>query len=121
MRYVALLGALAALGCPSGAALAQKSGGVLKMYHRDNPPTLSIHETATNSSRIGARASVHHPRPNCPMPQTRSASAAQSSGVPSSTIWGIPHMVRNSYEKNDCIASSRTTSAAALSAALVVE
>jgi peptide/nickel transport system substrate-binding protein len=51
MRYVALLSVLA-LGCPSGAALAQKSGGVLKMYHRDNPPTLSIHESATNSTMI---------------------------------------------------------------------
>src|SRR6516162_9265640 len=51
MRYVALLGVVLALGCPEG-ALAQKSGGVLKMYHRDNPPTLSIHETATNSTMI---------------------------------------------------------------------
>src|SRR5437660_4453015 len=56
MRYVALpmafIAVLTALGCPNGAALAQKSGGVLKMYHRDNPPTLSIHETATNSTMI---------------------------------------------------------------------
>ena len=51
MRYVALLGVLA-LVCTSGAAFAQKSGGVLKMYHRDNPPTLSIHESATNSTMI---------------------------------------------------------------------
>ena len=40
------------LGGPAGTALAQKSGGILKMYHRDNPPTLSIHETATNSTVI---------------------------------------------------------------------
>lgn len=33
-------------------ALAQKSGGVLKMYHRDNPPSTSIHEEATNSTVI---------------------------------------------------------------------
>jgi peptide/nickel transport system substrate-binding protein len=53
MRPVLLGGALlAALVCSSGLALAQKSGGVLKMYHRDNPPTLSIHETATNSTVI---------------------------------------------------------------------
>ena len=52
MRYVALLGAMVALGCPNNAALAQKSGGILKMYHRDNPPTLSIHESATNSTMI---------------------------------------------------------------------
>jgi peptide/nickel transport system substrate-binding protein len=53
MRSVALFGALAAslLGV-CGPAFAQKSGGVLKMYHRDNPPTLSIHETATNSTVI---------------------------------------------------------------------
>jgi len=51
MRYVAIIGLAAAVGCP-GAALAQKSGGILKMYHRDNPPTLSIHETATNSTMI---------------------------------------------------------------------
>ena len=43
---------LAALVCSSGLALAQKSGGVLKMYHRDNPPTLSILESSTNSTVI---------------------------------------------------------------------
>ena len=42
----------AALFCTSSVAFAQKSGGILKMYHRDNPPTLSIHETATNSTVI---------------------------------------------------------------------
>ena len=54
MRSVVFAGALAACLVCSGAgvALAQKSGGVLKMYHRDNPPTLSIHETATNSTVI---------------------------------------------------------------------
>ena len=31
-------------------ALAQKSGGVFKIYHRDSPPSLSIHEEATNST-----------------------------------------------------------------------
>src|SRR6266436_1834817 len=55
MRFMALpmatMALLAAVGCP-GTALAQKSGGILKMYHRDNPPTLSIHETATNSTMI---------------------------------------------------------------------
>src|SRR5436190_21041503 len=43
---------LAVFACPPGAAFAQKSGGVLKMYHRDNPPTLSIHESSTNSTVI---------------------------------------------------------------------
>jgi peptide/nickel transport system substrate-binding protein len=45
-------GMLAVFVCSTGAALAQKSGGILKMYHRDNPPTLSPHETATNSTVI---------------------------------------------------------------------
>src|SRR3546814_15193387 len=31
-------------------ALAQKSGGILKIYHRDSPPSMSIHEEATNST-----------------------------------------------------------------------
>jgi peptide/nickel transport system substrate-binding protein len=53
MRPMLLGGALlAALVCSSGLALAQKSGGVLKMYHRDNPPTLSILESSTNSTVI---------------------------------------------------------------------
>ncbi|MCW5746723.1 MAG: peptide ABC transporter substrate-binding protein [Alphaproteobacteria bacterium] len=53
MRPMILLGgALAALACSSGLALAQKSGGVLKIYHRDNPPSASIHEEATNSTVI---------------------------------------------------------------------
>lgn len=53
MRPLVLLGSLAAalISC-SGVALAQKSGGVLKMYHRDNPPSASIHEEATNSTVI---------------------------------------------------------------------
>ena len=51
MRPIVLLGGLAAaLMCSNGIALAQKSGGVLKMYHRDNPPSASIHEEATNST-----------------------------------------------------------------------
>ena len=53
MRPIVLLGGLAAaLMFSSGVALAQKSGGVLKMYHRDNPPSTSIHEEATNSTVI---------------------------------------------------------------------
>src|SRR5215470_10996269 len=53
MRAINLLGGLvAALTCCAGPALAQKSGGVLKMYHRDNPPSASIHEEATNSTVI---------------------------------------------------------------------
>src|SRR6478752_3670169 len=53
MRSVVFAGVvLASLVGSSSVALAQKSGGVLKMYHRDNPPTLSIHESSTNSTVI---------------------------------------------------------------------
>src|SRR6516165_9689216 len=44
---VALLAALLAASLP---AIAQKQGGTLKYYHRDNPPTASIHEEATIST-----------------------------------------------------------------------
>src|SRR5258707_14540553 len=33
-------------------ALAQKSGGILKVYHRDSPASMSIHEEGTNSTEI---------------------------------------------------------------------
>lgn len=33
-----------------GTALAEKPGGTLKVYHRDTPPSGSIHEEATNST-----------------------------------------------------------------------
>jgi peptide/nickel transport system substrate-binding protein len=53
MRAIILLGgAIAAFLCVSGPALAQKSGGVLKLYHRDNPPSASIHEEATASTVV---------------------------------------------------------------------
>ena len=53
MRPIILVGGLAAaLVCSSGVALAQKSGGVLRIYHRDNPPSASIHEEATNSTIV---------------------------------------------------------------------
>src|SRR6266478_9963684 len=35
-----------------GTASAQKPGGVLKIYHRDSPASMSILEEATNSSEI---------------------------------------------------------------------
>ena len=38
------------VGAASNIALAQKQGGVLKIYHRDSPPSGSIHEEATNST-----------------------------------------------------------------------
>ena len=37
-------------GLAAGVAEAQKSGGVLKFYHRGTPPSGSIHEEATNST-----------------------------------------------------------------------
>src|SRR5476651_205722 len=53
MRSIVLTGAVvASLVVSAGAAFAQKTGGVLRMYHRDNPPSLSIHEEATNSTVI---------------------------------------------------------------------
>lgn len=48
MRSRVLIGCVvAAVLCSAGAAFAQKSGGVLRMYHRSNPPSASIHEEAT--------------------------------------------------------------------------
>lgn len=41
--------AIAAAAVPSVAA-AQKAGGILRVYHRGNPPSASIHEEATNST-----------------------------------------------------------------------
>ncbi|MCA8928063.1 MAG: ABC transporter substrate-binding protein [Alphaproteobacteria bacterium] len=50
MRKV-LAGALAvATMAASHGALAQKSGGILKLYHRETPPSASIHEEATIST-----------------------------------------------------------------------
>jgi peptide/nickel transport system substrate-binding protein len=53
MRPAVLVGSmLAVFVCSTGVALAQKSGGILKIYHRDNPPSASILEEATNSTVI---------------------------------------------------------------------
>ena len=54
--FAGLLGAIGALAF--GAAIlapgahAQKSGGILKMYFQDNPPSASIHEEATTSTVV---------------------------------------------------------------------
>jgi peptide/nickel transport system substrate-binding protein len=37
---------------PGGEAQAQKSGGILRIYHRDSPASMSIHEEGTNSVSI---------------------------------------------------------------------
>src|SRR3954471_21630338 len=41
---------LAASSLHSSTALAQKSGGILRITHMDNPPSASIHEEATIST-----------------------------------------------------------------------
>ena len=50
LRRVAAAGLLVAMSC--GGAQAQKPGGVLRIYHRDSPASMSIHEEATNSVSI---------------------------------------------------------------------
>ena len=52
LARVVATAALVAFGCAvaGGVAEAQKSGGVLKFYHRGTPPSGSIHEEATNST-----------------------------------------------------------------------
>jgi len=53
MRWKTCLGgAVAILLCSVGTALAQKSGGILKVYHRENPPSASILEEATASTTV---------------------------------------------------------------------
>ena len=48
-----ILAAAASLAVAAGAAhpaLAQKQGGILRLYHRDSPASMSIHEEATWSA-----------------------------------------------------------------------
>jgi peptide/nickel transport system substrate-binding protein len=53
MRSTLLVsGLVAAFFCAASPAFAQKSGGILKIYHRDNPPSASIHEEATASTVV---------------------------------------------------------------------
>jgi peptide/nickel transport system substrate-binding protein len=47
LRTLAALALLAATLIPAGPALAQKQGGVLRVYHRDSPASMSIHEEGT--------------------------------------------------------------------------
>ena len=49
-KSTALVALAAALTLGCGPVLAQKSGGVMKVYHRGTPPSGSIHEEATNST-----------------------------------------------------------------------
>jgi peptide/nickel transport system substrate-binding protein len=53
MRSISVLASVVTVSLfAAGPALAQKSGGVLKVYHRDNPPSASIHEEATASTVV---------------------------------------------------------------------
>jgi len=49
---ILLGGMIAALLCSTGVVLAQKTGGVLKVYHRENPPSASIHEEPSISTTM---------------------------------------------------------------------
>ena len=54
-RWVRGIGAVIALLAVFGMssdAIAQKPGGVLRVYHRDSPASMSIHEEGTNSTEI---------------------------------------------------------------------
>src|SRR5215217_908628 len=51
-RNLTLIGAVAAALAVAMPAIAQKKGGVLHMYHRDSPASMSIHEEATFSTVI---------------------------------------------------------------------
>src|SRR5436305_14918317 len=52
IRSMAGIAAAGFLLGAAGPAWAQKSGGVLKVYHRDSPASMSIHEEGTNSTSI---------------------------------------------------------------------
>jgi peptide/nickel transport system substrate-binding protein len=52
LRLLAAVVAVVVAMVAADAALAQKSGGILKVYHRDSPGSMSILEEATNSTEI---------------------------------------------------------------------
>src|SRR5262249_19358218 len=52
VRGIAVLGCLLCSLLGAGTSVAQKSGGVLKVYHRDSPASMSILEEGTNSTEI---------------------------------------------------------------------
>ena len=52
LQGFAAAGSLFLAMCAAEAAFAQKPGGVLKIYHRDSPASMSILEEATNSTEI---------------------------------------------------------------------
>ncbi len=46
-RILAFIAGLSLGAAAAGSAMAQKSGGVLRIYHRDSPASMSIHEEGT--------------------------------------------------------------------------
>ena len=52
LRRLAIAAALLAAMAAAGPAVAQKQGGILRMYHWDSPPSLSIHEEVTNATIV---------------------------------------------------------------------
>jgi peptide/nickel transport system substrate-binding protein len=52
--------ALLLMAMSGGAAQAQKPGGVLRIYHRDSPASMSIHEEGTNSVAIPMMAVLNN-------------------------------------------------------------
>ena len=52
VRGFAVLGCVLCSLLGAGTAVAQKSGGILKIYHRDSPASMSILEEGTNSTEI---------------------------------------------------------------------
>ncbi len=52
MHHLARTAAALLLVLAAAAAHAQKPGGVLRVYHRDSPASMSIHEEGTNSVAI---------------------------------------------------------------------
>src|SRR5215467_153784 len=52
LRRLAIAAALLAAMAAAGPAVAQKHGGILRMYHWDSPPSLSLHEEVTNATIV---------------------------------------------------------------------
>ena len=52
LAMTAVVGLMTAFPAGTMPAFAQKQGGTLRIYHRDNPPSASIHEEATVSTQL---------------------------------------------------------------------
>ena len=48
--FLSVAAAAAASALLPAVAFAQKPGGIMRVYHRGNPPSASIHEEATNNT-----------------------------------------------------------------------